>query len=278
MRIFRRLHRRFLSLFTALLFFGLLLLAGGLPAQPASPPQAEGNEGPHGGGGPGVAPEGPEAGISIPASPSGWSGADYATFDEKSFASHEPANRSIDFTKIDYPLLNAAIFYETNRIRVSKGKERLRHSLRLEMAAYIHSKLMVERNFFSHVNRYDTAFDTPLKRMESVGVTGATIGENIALEFGILYEAGRPLRLPTGRTHEFSYFDTGEVIPVHTYNSFAKAVLKNWMASPPHRSNILSGEYRYLGCAAYPFKKKDFGGMDYFKATQNFSSRVPEEK
>lgn len=183
----------------------------------------------------------------------------YEDYDVDSFKDYDPANEGIDFDDINYKLLNAAIFYETNRMRIENNKTPFEHSIALEKASQMHSEDMVKDNFFSHYNNYDRSKYTPFDRMALFNVDSGYRAENIATTFGIQYESGTMV----------SSFDD---IPPHTYNSCAEAVVDSWMHSPGHRANILNPNYFYLGCGAYDY----FQSLPQFKATQCFGSVVPE--
>ena len=45
----------------------------------------------------------------------------------------------------------------------------------------------------------------------------------------------------------FSLEPDGTPVPPHIYVSFAAALFDSWMASAPHRKNILSPESKFLG-------------------------------
>lgn len=83
----------------------------------------------------------------------------------------------------------------------------------LNNAAYLHSKDMATKNYFSHTAKDGTTFD---KRITKAGYKFTTAGENIA--------AG--------------YNDTG-------------AVVAGWMASPGHCRNIMNPSFQHLGVGAY---------------------------
>ncbi len=205
-----------------------------------------------------------------------WDDSYYDRFTADEFMEYELSNHKIDFKIIDYQLLNAAVFYETNRMRVKHGMKPFIHSAALEKAAFVHSKDMVEQGFFSHDNPYDAKKRTPFQRMALFGVTGGYRAENITQTFGIQYKAGSPIIPPEHGNKLFRDFVTGEVLPNHTYNSLAADMVDGWMNSPDHRANILSVELKYLGCGAFHFEDRSSFDMDMFKATQNFASEVPE--
>jgi uncharacterized protein YkwD len=212
---------------------------------------------------------------AFPASVSSWNDALYRKYSCGEFKSFAPANRPIDFGHIDYPLLNAAIFFATSCARVNHGGPPFIHSRALEKTAFIHSKDMVEENFFSHENPYEPQKRSPFQRMASVGVDSEYRAENIALYFGIRYRSGELVIPPHNGDEVFRNPHTRCAIPPHTYNSLAASFVEGLMHSEKHRDNILNPYLRYLGCGAFHFHDRDIYGMDAFKATQDFASDVP---
>ena len=165
--------------------------------------------------------------------------------------------------------MHAAVFYCTNIERVKRGLKPLKWNLNLEIAAYNHSKDMVKRNFFDHLSKKKIE-----KRYKSAGILNPRFAENIATEFAIKYKAGKAYY-----THEknssingefrFSYNDNeSELLPFHSYLSFAKELVKGWMNSSGHRKNILSKYGLELGIGIY--LKIDNDGWPKFYCTQNF--------
>jgi len=209
---------------------------------------------------------------AAPQSAGDWTEKQYQVFDCERFENYEPANRPIDFQRIDYPLLHAAIFYATNRVRLANGREPFRHLAALEQSAAMHAGDMAELDFFSHHNPFDPKRADAARRMALCGITTGRRSENIAETFGIRYRSGDPLIPPKGPPYVFRDFDTRQPIPNHSYNSFAEALLEEWMGSPAHRGNILDPRVHYLGCGARHFLRIQFYYLDCFKAVQNFSS------
>jgi uncharacterized protein YkwD len=199
---------------------------------------------------------------------SNWQATEYRTYSYKNFRSYPGFGFVIDEKNPDYPLINAAVFYVTNEVRVRYGRKPLEYAPELEKAAWLHSKDMVEKNFFSHKNRIEPKKRTPNQRGDLAGIKNPKIAENIATGFGIKYSAGRPVyNRGSGR---FSYTPGGKIIPSHTYLSLAEALVRQWMKSPGHRRNILSGNGIQLGCGVYFYRDRRFNNMLKCKATQNF--------
>jgi uncharacterized protein YkwD len=210
------------------------------------------------------------------AAASSWSDSLYNKFSCREFRSFAPANRPIDFDRIDYPLLNAAIFFATNCERTKHGRPPFIHSRALEKAAFLHSKDMVEDDFFSHENPYAREKRSPFERMASVGVIRGYRAENIATDFGIRYKSGDPVVPPQNGEDAFRDPHTERALPGHTYNSLAASLVEGWMASERHRGNILDRNLKYLGSGAFHFRDRTFYGIDTFKVTQDFASDVPD--
>jgi len=202
---------------------------------------------------------------------SSWSDKDYENHTYDTFAELPAANKRIDFENIDYPLLYAAIFFETNRQRIRYKRKVFLHSPALEKAAKGHSDDMVKYNFFSHTSPVKGK-ETMTKRLALAGITSGYRGENIAYSFGIEYKAGKSVYNPDQNNGYFSYSYKGDPILNHTYLGLAKEVLNQWMNSPGHKANILDTKFTYLGTGASHYKNPGFYNMDNFKCTQNFGS------
>ncbi len=194
----------------------------------------------------------------------------YAKYDHESFSGFAPANELMDLDNIDYALLNAAMFYETNRQRVLNGVAPGKHSIALEKIAFDHTVNMVKLDFFSHTSVVPGMEDMS-DRLTSVGISNAASGENIATNFGLNHDSSKAFYTPSTNGGFFSYEYQGTPIPAHSYNSFAIAILDQWMHSPGHRANILAG-YAFMGCAGYAVPKTGYDEMPGMKGTQNFSN------
>jgi uncharacterized protein YkwD len=178
-----------------------------------------------------------------------WSEADYAAVALASFRQDPRFLARIDLAAIDYPLLDAAVFFATNEIRVKQGLKPLAWSPALEQAALGHARRMAEKNFFNHTDPYDRSRASKEDRGHLAGIANPHLAENIAETFGLVYAA---------------------LIPPHTYLSFADSVLDMWMHSSGHRANILSTNGLELGCGARLYANRSFYEMPMFKAVQNF--------
>ena len=199
-----------------------------------------------------------------------WKDSDYQKNTPNTFFDLWALDQVIDFGKVDYPLLQAAIFYYTNVEREKRGIQPFKHSREVELTAFGHAQDMVNYNFYSHTS--PIRFRRTLRdRLNRSGINPKYIGENICSTFGLQYQAGKKVGKPA-RPGEFRYLNTTirEVIPPHTYRSFAQSVVKLWMESPGHRQNILNPQFTHMGCGASVYFEKSFYGMPYFMAVQNF--------
>ena len=199
---------------------------------------------------------------------SAWNENFYKNYDEKTFTNFDAFNNVINIKKIDYPLLHAAVFYCTNAERAKRRLKFLKWSLNLEIAAYNHSKDMVKRNYFKHLSKSEVQ-----NRGKLAGITNPNLAENIATIFPLNYNPSKAYYTHKKNSSingdfRFSY-DNNEsnLIPFHSYLTFAKSLVKQWMNSTGHRENILSKNALELGVGVY-LKVED--NFPKFYATQNF--------
>lgn len=121
-------------------------------------------------------------------------------------------------TIIRIPALEAELLAAINRFRIAHGRRPFRASPALRVAAARHSASMASRGFFDHEAPGGAPFWRRLERYyRPTGYRTWSVGENIAY--------GSP-----GLT--------------------AAAAVKEWLASPPHRVNLLSRDWRDAGLGA----------------------------
>jgi uncharacterized protein YkwD len=177
----------------------------------------------------------------------------------------------IDIRQPDYALLDAAIFHATNEARAAENLPPLKYSKALHQAAELHATHMIDLDFHSHYNEKIRYFYFPLDRIREFDKKIPLIAENIG-EYPLMWsrETYCPERQKNG---EFIYFNckTHEPLEIHTYIGYAKMAVDKWMNSPPHRKNIVSPDYQYVGCAARfsnnPYKERK---LPFARLTQNF--------
>jgi uncharacterized protein YkwD len=94
-----------------------------------------------------------------------------------------------------------------NQARALRGVPPLREGVKLRRAARAHSRAMARSGSFAHGDWY--------RRLRRHGVRARTLGETIAWGVGV--------------------------------DGTGAAIVRMWLASPPHRSTLLSRAFRYVG-------------------------------
>lgn len=129
--------------------------------------------------------------------PVGFSDADYAQHTQKSFTQLEAATQEIDLAHLDYDLLNASIFYATNRQRTLHKQTPFTFHPLLRDAAALQSDQMVKYDFFDHQNLKNAGLRALPDRLMRVKATevfkGA--GENLSEFFLMDYQPKQLFRV-----------------------------------------------------------------------------------
>lgn len=186
----------------------------------------------------------------------------YQSYTVSTFFASGLADKIIDINNPDYNLLNVAVFFETNKYRESKGKNALVFSPELRNAAFYHAYAMAEKDFYSHAGK-TKGMKNVADRAGYFKYPTAFVGENIDFEFLYEYSGGTSYSYEQRNGNMVYLIKKGreEVsIPVYTYAEFARAIVKEWINSAPHRANMLSNDYREMGCGVFP-DRDEFGGM-----------------
>lgn len=134
--------------------------------------------------------------------------------------------------------LEIEVFELINRGRIAHGLQPLEWDEKIAEVARLHSRDMVENNFFSHQN-----------------LRGENPGDRLRRK-GINYPAGEVL-------HQQSRFSF--IIPPipKTQGHIAGDTVNGWMNSPGHRMIILGGSFSKIGVGVWD---KDFSTNYYFTA------------
>jgi uncharacterized protein YkwD len=141
-------------------------------------------------------------------------------------------------------VLEHAVIGRINLIRRSRGLRPLRSNGRLAAAADFHSKDMARKGYFEHDSANGTAFWRRIERFyPSRGFRSWTVGENL------LWGTDR-------------------------YG--AAFAVREWMASPPHRENILSRDWREIGIGAITVASApgEYRGRTVTIVTADFGART----
>jgi uncharacterized protein YkwD len=138
--------------------------------------------------------------------------------------------------------LEADIVGRINAQRGARGLRPLRVSAGLTAAANYHSHQMGRFGFFEHESRNGAPFWRRIERF-----------------------------YPSGR----NYWSVGENIFWESPDTSGSSAVREWMQSPPHRRNILTGEWREVGVAAVHFSDASgaFGGRSVTIVTADFGVR-----
>lgn len=116
-----------------------------------------------------------------------------------------------------------------NRARARHGRQPLRIASPLQRAARSHSNAMLRTGNFAHGDWY--------RRLRRNGARGRTLGETIAWGVGT--------------------------------DGTAAAIVRMWLASPPHRATMLHRGFRYVGVGVASGTFSGFGGASL--ATADFA-------
>lgn len=185
---------------------------------------------------------------------------DWQSLSPEEFARLSEVQARVVFEDFNRPLMNAAIFHETNRVRQRLGLTPFLHELKLDDAADLKASIGVLQSELTHDNPLPNTA-TPADRVRSVGLRYRQVAENIArlglfdLPSGVS-QVG--VRQRPGRT-EFYRLDTKQPVLLRTYAGFAAFVVASWMNSPGHRAHIVNPELTSLGCAARPCRSQVVG-------------------
>jgi uncharacterized protein YkwD len=140
--------------------------------------------------------------------------------------------------------LEAGIVSELNEVRAARGLRPLRAAPSLRTAARSHSTAMLELGFFGHNSADGTAFSDRIRRYyTSRGWQTWSVGEALLANEGPQLDA--------------------------------KAIVRAWLASPPHREIILSPGWRDTGVGAVytATAPEAYGGAEAVVVTADFGFR-----
>ena len=141
------------------------------------------------------------------------------------------------------PSLETLVLQRINEVRAARGLSRLTASVGLSQAALTHSRSMVVNGFFAHESKNGMPFWQRVKSFYGPRTRGWTVGENLAM-FG----GERP---------------------------DANAIVESWMASAPHRANLLSKLFANAGIAILhdPAAGGVYGGLSTWVVTLDVGAR-----
>jgi uncharacterized protein YkwD len=153
-------------------------------------------------------------------------------------------NQPISVAGPDQTLFNEAVLIYSNAVRRAHGRAPLRADPGLTRAAAGHALNMARLRTHSHVLPVRGQAKLA-QRMHRQSLEFRMAAENIAKD-KVYRLLGRPISMKSEGCR-FTYDDTKQPVPIHTYASLAEQVVARWLASPKHRASLLSPTYRRLG-------------------------------
>lgn len=146
---------------------------------------------------------------------------------------------------INQALLDRLITEQVNLERCKRGLTTLKMNAGLRKQAAVHARWMASSRKLSH--KATSGSSRRLKdRLRASGLRFRTGAENLGMVAHYNIDGRRFLiRAPC-------QFTTTSRQPIghHSYHSLARLIVREWMASPGHRKNVLARKMRYVGTAA----------------------------
>lgn len=151
----------------------------------------------------------------------------------------------IDSDNPDQQRFDRAVRELINYERCREGLAPLVSSPALLRAAAGHAGDMARLGFMSHESPVSgkARFTDRIKRE---GVRYNEAGENISQRNVYAFERQKFV-IENAADCQFTFLGSGAAVPRHSYKSLAQSVVKGWMASTPHRLNILTKGFRKTG-------------------------------
>ena len=153
-------------------------------------------------------------------------------------------HRPISLDRPDQTLFNEAVLHFSNAARRQHGRAPLSPDPSLSRAASTHAANMARLRTHSHVLKVRGQASLS-QRMHGQSLKFRMAAENIAMD-KVYRLLGRPISVGSEGCR-FTYADTRQPVPIHTYASLAEQAVARWLASPKHRDSLLSPTYRRLG-------------------------------
>ncbi len=153
-------------------------------------------------------------------------------------------NQPISPSSLDQERFNEAVVIFSNAVRRQHGRAPLAVDPALARVASGHARNMARLKTHAHVLPVRGQRDLR-QRMHGQSVEFHQAAENIAMD-KVYRLLGRPISVKSSGCH-FTYGDTRQPVPIHSYASLAQQVVSRWLASPKHRESLLSRNYERIG-------------------------------
>ncbi|SOD96661.1 CAP domain-containing protein [Spirosoma fluviale] len=198
---------------------------------------------------------------------------DYQLVDDVFFAQSR-TQQLLPLESPDTLLLDLALFQATNEARRAAGLPILTYDPALYQAAQGHASSMIQYDYVSHDNLYNLSEVTLLNRVQKQTDRFNRMAENIGQyqtidtpdSFGVRFNRST-------RQYEYLNVQSKQLYRPHTYASYARYAVVQWLNSPHHRANLLNPLFTHVGCAARlsanPFRERR---PPYGRLVQNFGT------
>lgn len=190
------------------------------------------------------------------------------------FFAQSPCQQRLALDKPDTLLLDIALFQATNEARRQAGLPILHYDRALYQAARNHAGSMIQHDYYGHENLNSLSELTLTKRVQLQTKKFGRMAENIGQYQTIVTPEWFGVRF-NARTHRYEYIDseTRQLFEPHTYASYARYAVVQWLNSPHHRANLLNPSYTRVGCAVQlsraPFQERR---APFGRLVQNFGA------
>ncbi len=212
----------------------------------------------------------------------GFKPSEYVDHTYDSFFELERVQEQINLAEFDQELLEAALYFETCRVRDEHGLRMPSYSSALNKTSSRYAQLMVDFDFFSHFNPYKTSRSSLRERIADSKLDLDPVAENLAMThvYNLELESAYHPMLTDSSTMSgpMLYVDlsTKQEVRLLTYKQLAQRTLAQWMASPRHRMIILNRIYTHLGCGV-SLEVDNIGSatIPMIKSVQHFGAELP---
>ncbi len=161
------------------------------------------------------------------------------SFDE--ISTTDAANQIVKFDSFDLHLMNACLFFATNKAREKYKKKPLKINESVTKGASLWAAIMAKEKFVGHIHPTRSEVKSPELRMK-IFESNLNVSENCAFT----------------------------IVNRLTYIEIATRAIEQWLSSSGHKRNMLSYKWEYMGCGAGISKYPDNPEISYIYFVQNF--------
>lgn len=162
---------------------------------------------------------------------------------------------------VNIQLVEQTVLLLTNEIRKSHGISTFSGSEEIATIARQHSKDMAFRNFFAHDNPDG---DDPTARARKAGFSGLLRSPDGKSRPGLSENIGRVGRYASFQEIKRDGKMIRRRIRWHTETTMARQIVLGFMASVPHRANLLDPSKAYLGVGVHVHREHVFATQNFF--------------